>query len=1329
MSTPVFSLSHLDGNNGFRLNGVSLSDAAGTSVSNAGDVNGDGFADVIIGNDGNHPWYDYVVFGQSTGFDATMNLSSLNGNNGFRLDNVSAGGNSGRSSVSNAGDINGDGFDDVIVIGAPNSPYSSTAVTSGYSHVVFGKPSGFDAAMDVSRVDGKNGFTLVMGNDVSDWIRSVSNAGDMNGDGFADVIVGGFKGIYNVSYVVFGQSTGFAATIDLSSLDGDNGFRLDGALSSHFGTSVSSAGDINGDGYDDMIVGAPFANPNGNHYPAGSSYVVFGRATGFDAAMNVSNLDGNNGFRLDGEYSDYAQFGESVSTAGDVNGDGFDDVIIGIAGTLSYVMFGKASGFDAAIDLSNLDGSDGFRMVGGGKSVSSAGDVNGDGFDDLIIGSGEIGYSKHNGYSYVVFGKASGFDAQIDLSNLDSQSGFRIDGENDSDDSGASVSGAGDVNGDGFDDLLVGAPGADPNGDRAGASYIIFGASDVVGGGLPVIFGTSGDDHLEGTPAAEHFDAGDGNDILLGGGGADQLVAGSGDDNIAVPDLGFAILEGGAGRDMLQLQGDDLNLDLTQSHNLSGIETLDLGTGGNKLVVTAKTLQDLSDINLNEVFTIRGDSSAQVSVRDDGWYDLGGSGTFHDYLHNGMLLQVDNAVQVDFAVSPAAVFDLNSLDGQNGFQLLGEGEYDGSGATISSAGDVNGDGFDDVIIGTRAYSAILPNDTYKLSTSYVVFGQASGFDSRMNLSTLDGKNGFRMQQASTQAGAISVGYGAGDVNGDGFDDVIVGVSRPDAKHVYSWDNYVVFGKASGFDAQLDLEDVNADNGFRLSGGDEFYSITPLGSAGDINGDGFDDVILKAIKVGAEYSLTNFVVFGKSSGLGGQVDLAGLDGLNGFRLENGNLSEGNKGTPNFHSAGDVNGDGIDDLLVELNRNIPSDSPGSDYVVFGKTSGFDAQLDLSSLDGSNGFRVDGDNRAESLGYSARSAGDINGDGFGDIVIDVVRKNDEGERVDTDYVIFGKASGFDAVLTLSSLDGSNGFRLNGNASLAYSNFGASSAGDINGDGFDDLIVGDRATGVVSSFSGTSYVVFGKASGFDAQIDVAKLDDKNVLRLMGNVDKVFGTSNPLDPFTVSAAGDINSDGFDDLLLGDQFTNPNGTYSGTSNVIFGNSDFGQGGDGGGLPEIKGTDGDDTLKGTTAAELFKAGDGNDKMIGRGGADEFHGEDGNDFIQVLDLGFGLVDGGAGNDVLHLDGKDLNLDLTNYLDHIQSIETICLYGRGDNTLSLTGAELKELSDTTDTLRLHGNAGDQVILEGEWADGGSHGFYHTYTQDDAVVLVGMNMTAVIA
>ena len=140
---------------------------------------------------------------------------------------------------------------------------------------------------------------------------------------------------------------------------------------------------------------------------------------------------------------------------------------------------------------------------------------------------------------------------------------------------------------------------------------------------------------------------------------------------------------------------------------------------------------------------------------------------------------------------------------------------------------------------------------------------------------------------------------------------------------------------------------------------------------------------------------------------------------------------------------------------------------------------------------------------------------------------------------------------------------------------------------------------------------------------------------------------------------------------------------------------------------IAGTPGDDILKGTPAAEIFEAGEGNDRMIGRGGADEFHGDAGDDYIQVADLGFQSVDGGSGNDVLHTDGKDLKLELANFSDKIHGIETICLFGRGDNELMLTAADLLNLSDTDNTLRVNGNAGDHItVLNDGWVDEGSSG-----------------------
>jgi hypothetical protein len=376
----------------------------------------------------------------------------------------------------------------------------------------------------------------------------------VNGDGFADLIVGAYAAesagganLEGESYVVFGKAS-WATTpsLDLATLNGTNGFRLIGIdQSDYIGRSVSSAGDINGDGFDDVIIGAPSADSDTNEPYEGESYVVFGKASWAGVpALDLATLDGTNGFRLSG-VDIVDRSGRSVSSAGDVNGDGFADVIVGApqGGAdyegESYVVFGKASWAGTpSLDLATLDGTNGFRLTGidpddgAGFSVSSAGDVNGDGFADLIVGAflaESSGGATSEGESYVVFGKASWTATPtLDLATLDGINGFRLSGIDEQDFSGWFVSSAEDVNGDGFADLIVGAPQANDAGGALfeGESYVVF------GGDFPS-FASLGVAHeiSDGAPRvgiADVLDLSDGADSLWMDGAANDVAIGSG---------------------------------------------------------------------------------------------------------------------------------------------------------------------------------------------------------------------------------------------------------------------------------------------------------------------------------------------------------------------------------------------------------------------------------------------------------------------------------------------------------------------------------------------------------------------------------------------------------------------------------------------------------------------------------------------------------------------------------------------------------------------------------------------------------------------------------
>ena len=390
----------------YTFDGDNPNDRFGISVSGAGDVNGDSTPDLIVGRGGEDkfgpPSGSVRVF---SGSDGSV-LHTFNGDTPNELFG---------SSVSGAGDVNGDGRDDLIV-GSPDDGDGSTG--SGSARVL----SGIDGSV-LYKFDGDNRFDALG--------HSVSGTGDVNGDGTPDLIVGAVFDDNN------GNSSGSARV--LSGNDGSVLYSFDGVSDGdNFGFSVSGAGDVNGDGTPDLIVGARFDDNNG--FRSGSARVL-------------SGSDGTVLFTFNGDSANEL-FGSSVSGAGDVNGDGRDDLIVGAFGDDNN---GNLSG--SARVLSGSDGSVLYSFNGDstadffGFSVSGAGDVNGDGKADLIVGAlHEDNNGSSSGSAFV-------------LSGSDGSVLYTFDGDSVGDEFGASVSGAGDINGDGINDFIIGAPNGGANGD------------------------------------------------------------------------------------------------------------------------------------------------------------------------------------------------------------------------------------------------------------------------------------------------------------------------------------------------------------------------------------------------------------------------------------------------------------------------------------------------------------------------------------------------------------------------------------------------------------------------------------------------------------------------------------------------------------------------------------------------------------------------------------------------------------------------------------------------------------------------------------------------
>jgi hypothetical protein len=829
-----------------------------------------------------------------------------------------------------------------------------------------------------------------------------------------------------------------------------------------------------------------------------------------------------------------------------------------------------------------------------GFSVSSAGDVNGDGYADVVVGAyrfdGPSGRTDC-GAAYMIFGHsiATSF-TDIDLAALTSSQGFRVTGVATSDRLGYSVSGAGDFNHDGYSDLVIGS--------IANKAYVLFGHSSTT------TF-TSVDLAMFASGSEGFVVSGSGTFGVSVSGGVD--VNGDGVDDVVIAASIYASTGAAVvlyGRTQLVFSDIDVQAGLltVSGFKVAGATTVvgewavsllrDFDGDGVGDVVVGATGSNRFDMkDAGSAYLLYGELSAptsQPSQQPTGRPSRQPTSqpSCQPFVEPSARPskqptgQPSGQPALQPSVQPTALptsqpsrhpsrqptsqpsrqptsqptsqpsarptsspvsersgdVDLATwTKPRDGLQLWGASFGDNAGISVTDAGDVNKDGYQDLLVG--AYLADLPGKQ-DAGAAYLVFGSPGRSTSTIETAGSILPIGIKIlgKTAFDRWGqAVS---GAGDVNKDGIDDFIVGAPNFDPpSHLNAGGAVVIFGKTSGW-ADIDLASFTSGSaGFFIFGAavDEACGYTVSG-AGDVNGDGADDVIVGsfwAAPLSRPGAGTSYVIFGHSTAFS-TIDLSAFAwGSAGFQVFGASVND-NSGF-SVSSAGDVNGDGYADVVVGAYRfDGPSGRTdcGAAYVVFGHTAAAAfADIDLAALSSSQGFRITGAAAGDQLSYSVSCAGDFNRDGYDDIVV--------GSNANKAYVIFGHSSAttFSSVDLITTAPGSAGFMISG-----VGMFGASVNGgvDVNEDGVDDIAI----TAPSYSSTAAAFVLYGRSQPL--------FSDINILTGLPTVSG-FKVTSAGSLWAVGLVRDFDGDGVGDLVLGATATDRSGIIdAGTAYLLYG---------------------------------------------------------------------------------------------------------------------------------------------------------------------------------